>query len=479
MTPEKLHQLVSNLSKGQRKAFRRSLLGKNTMYEILYDRLCKYDVTAEVDWKKVRGKEFRDPSKYYRYRVHLAEKIIGSLIAQEGHPVDEFAFIRKAYLEELPEMGKKHAEAILEAAWKEEDFEKVLYIYRFFAKLELELGVKINAPERMRTEAEAAQLVREIREIEGLWKRAKYGVSQNFESRKLIKFRLKSELPGLTISSILAQHLLLRLKVAIEVLDESYASATTYQAELVHLLIEKEQAQPLVLEEVVQLIRLSITSNDLKRSQRYFQLLEEIEPQSARASIIKEKKKIAVGVIFADHFANSNLAFNLRKSFTGNIALFSETEQSSYWFFLGTTHFYSEQYDEAYFCFLKAKQIPSNRWYKFSWEIDALCCLCLLAMDRPEEAFSAFRAAKRRSRDAEAAYPGKAVKIIGHYVHQGEIPRPLELIRELEELYSDPNEKRASLLFNLNLWLYSQYTRKPAAYFLKQYGKDNALREVS
>lgn len=480
MSPEKLFQLVFSMTKDQKSYFRRNFKGtRKTLDLLLYDRILSVSEINKNTLKKIRGKEFKEPSKFHYYRLLLSEKIIQSLVAQEGAGTSPIPFIEKAVAMDLTDLARKELEKQLLFAQEGEDFERMVYLYGFRDHLQEVYQESLPLVESIQGLDIIKSHLSDLDRLKNLYKVGKSGLKMKPTERLLVANRIKLGLVEISPESITGKRWKLKVSALDSILREDYSRAQQLQGDLIDLVKNNEgliPSQYWYLRELVQFFKLSLALSEKLLCFKIHKEIQEFEPTNLKEIELKERELLKVSRAIADHFCSEKIALFAAQRFEDSPISFSQEERMTFYFFFASTFFHSGNWEKSLEFLAKVKEIHPKKWdSRIGWEVDAIAALVLSEKDEFEKAELYVRSLQRKLAGIEEEYPLLTYSIIRKYVYSiggVEIEEFEKMQNELVHLLQKKNENKSAQFFNVQFWVEGKIRGCLPSDLIAEFGKD-------
>lgn len=477
MTAERLYYLVHSLTRDQKSNFTRyTKLGKKTLELVLYDRVLAQKQFDNKTSEVIRGKEFKIASKYYLYRVKLAERIIQSLVSFEDAKVSTLSFVRRAVTLDALELGEKALAEEMMKAQDAEDSATLRYLYDFAYRLQEDYNVQFSFHRDLKSRQEVIDLDHVRYQLEAMLLQIRKAFRSSEESRSLASSSIASRLLEIHPESQRSLHLSEKVQVGLSLLNRSLDQAQQQQKNLVEQMVANPASfsTTRVSREIASLIRLSEEIGDRETALRYTLIFGKLTPKT----IIEQKEVVKEGITrtihVGEYFAHLSFAESGILELENNLSQFEPNEIVINYLLLGLNFFYNREFSQALHCVQELRAIPRKEWDKVSWEPEILRLLCHLEMENIDVLDSLGRSAYRNTKKYDLSYPQLVVKYILKVIRA--TPPALPSIyedgqEEITAVLQSANEKRAAHNFNFMVWLQAKSKGVSLATLLSHQGK--------
>jgi|GEM_PF-5426609 len=477
MTAERLYYLVHSLTRDQKSNFTRyTRIGKKTLELVLYDRILAQKQFNSKSADIIRGKEFKVASKYYLYRVKLAERIIQSLVSFEDAKVSTLSFVRRAVTMDAIELGEKALADEMMKAQEVEDYATLRYLYDYAHRIQEDYNVAFNFHRNLKSRKEVIELDGVRYQLEELMFQVRTAFRSSEESRKMASRAIASRLQELQPESRKAFHLRDKVHVGLSLLTRDVETAQEQQKHLVEKMVAEPDSFSIIrtLREIETLIRLSEDIGDRETALQCALLVGQLVPKSIIEQREITKASINRSINVGEHFAYLNFAEKGLKELNDNLSLFAPHEIVANFLFLGLNFFYNREYSQALHCVEELRTIPRKEWKKVSFEPEILRLLCHLELENTDLLDSLSRSAYRSSKKQDLEYPRLIVKYIQKLIRTSPSDHQEVYqsgIKEVSAILQSPNERRASHFLDILIWLESRSKGVSPATLLSRQGK--------
>ncbi len=477
MTIEKLYYLVHSLTRDQKSNFTRYIRGgKKTLDVVLYERILAQKNFDDKASEIIRGKEFKVASKYYLYRIKLAEKIIQSLVSFETAKVSALSFIRRAVTMDAVELAEKALSEEMINAQHDEDYSTLRYLYDFAYDLEQDYNFKFNYHKQLKSRAEVQFLDESQHTLEDLLLQIRKSFVKNADSRRMAALGLQSRLEEIEPETNRATFTFNKVKVGISLLDRSLDKAQELQKGLVTQMLETKARFSItrLSKEISSLIRLSEEVGDKETALQYNLAFSQLSPKTLIEQKEFSKSRIIQAITVGEFWANLSLAEKSLQELNENRFQFDNSDLARLYLKLGLNFFYNEEYAKALSCLREVRSIPGKDWNRISWEPDTLVLLCHFEKGSQDIIDSLARAAYRNTRKYDLEYPNAVVKIINHIIRlDGNASDEIyqKGLSQIQSILKSSDEIHAAQYFDFSIWLHSKIQKTSQASLFSHIGK--------
>lgn len=483
MTVEKLYYLVHSLTRDQKSNFTRYIRGgKKTLDVVLYERILSQKNFNEKASEIIRGKEFKVASKYYLYRIKLAEKIIQSLVSFESSKVSALSFIRRAVTMDAVELAEKALAEEMIKAQNNESYSTLRYLFDFAYDLEQDYNFKFSYHKDLKSREEVKYLDEVQHSLEDLLLQIRRSFVQNADSRKMAASMIASRLEEIEPETQKAEYTYTKVKVGISLLTKSMGKAQELQKGLVKQMLDAEIEFSItrMSKEISSLIRMSEDVGDKETALHSNFAFSQLSPKTLIEQKEFSKNRIIQAATVGESWANLSLAEKTLKDLTESRFQFGNSDLVRCFLRLGLNFFYNEKYSEALACLREVRSIPGKDWDRVTWEPDTLILLCHLEKGNHDVIDSLARAAYRNTRKYDLKYPKTVVKIIHQVIrsngkvsdeiyHNG-LKEIMDILNPGDEIHAG-DEMHAAQYFDFSIWLHAKLQGTTQANLISQIGK--------
>lgn len=477
MTVEKLYHLVHSLTRDQKSNFTRYIRGgKKTLDVVLYERILSQKNFDEKTSDFIRGKEFKVASKYYLYRIKLAEKIIQSLVSFESSKVSALSFIRRAVTMDAIELAEKPLADEMIKAQNNEEYSTLRFLYDFSFSLEQDYNFKFNYHPDLKPRAEVRHLDDVQHQLEDLLFQIRQSFAQSVDSRKLAASVLTSRLEEITPETSKAQYAYDKVRVGISLLTRSSELAQEYQKNLVRNMLEGKIDYSIIRlsKEISNLIRLSEDIGDKETALHANLSFSQLNPRTLIEQKEYSKNRIIQTITVGEFWANLSLAQKGYSDLQEAKFQFENSDLVRCYLLLGLNFFYHEEYSKALECFHELRSIPGKDWNRVTWEPDTLVLLCHLEKGNFDVIDSLARAAYRNTRKYDWEYPKLVVKIVHKIIRaNGQISEDIyrQGLEDIENVLKSNDNVDGDMFFDFSIWLHAKLQKTSQADLFSHIGK--------
>ena len=466
MTVEKLYYLVHSLTRDQKSNFTRYTRGgKKGLDIVLYERiLAQKELTAKAA-ETIRGKEFKVASKYYLYRVKLAERIIQSLVSFESAKVSALSYIHRAVTMDAVELAEKTLADEMIKAQEREDFATLRYLYDFSSELQQDYNFKFTYHKDLRSREEVKYLTDTQHTLEDLLVQIRQYFPKTGEDRRIGASFLSSRLAEIEPETHKARYTFEKVRVGLALLAIENDKSLDQQQQpfdlqkgLVNQMLTRKDlfSTTRMCRELSILIRLAEFVGDRDAALHYTLTYSRLDPRTLIEEKEFSKDRIVKTIDVGELWANLTLAEKGIQELEECRFQFDNRQLVHAYLKLGLNFFYNEQFSNALSCFQKVRSIPGKDWGRVSWEPDTLLLLCHLELGNLDVIDSLARSAYRNTKKYESEYPKTVVRIIQQVVRAGTLAAREVYPKGLNEIRRtwDPGEEvHESPFFDFSIWL--------------------------
>lgn len=466
MDEVKLHQLIRSLTKDQKSNFTRFVgNGRRTKDLILYKMMSAFPELDDRFRKKLHENGMEDSTKYYIYRVRLAEKIVQSFAAYANNlmKVSLAEFIRQAVLMDCLEIVTGPIRDQMKEWLKEEDFISIRYIYDYCRQLERKYRVKIPFPSNLPSRREVNEWIEEIESFEEMIEQGKLVYKEGgIKQRRVAKIILE-KIQDQNSSSQSGKFLRGKVAALAYTLKGEWENAIDCLEEIIigsHNLPSITVVQKIFVQVQVGLIYSNLGDREeiLKRG-KAISKMNDLYPWEERTCLYHI---ITNFIATGEQFAEVDFALKGLEMLNNSKELFDQDRLSKLLIMLVLSFVYSQKWDQALFCIgeLQKSKIPSDSM--ISWEPEFLLFFIHAEKGNFDLLDSLFRSSLRVANHYEASYPKLVVKTykqIKYASSNGQKDILLtKAIAVFSRLLETPSEMRYARIFNFLPWLESQKT---------------------
>lgn len=467
MTPQKLHNIVNGLSKGQKITFRNWVNcnirdasdRKKPLYILLYERLLRVE---RYDEKLIRGKEFKSAKVFLKYREMLFEKLLQSLAAS----LDTEGQILSQIKVSLALGAISHAKRVfsneLLVAYRNGRFEysKVLISYRDTIFNDYRIDIFDGS------KGVALPVIREssvlIDKLAALHQKAITFFHKPFIEKSDIIDKVKECLATTVPSNGIEGYWHKKLEFDFHYLSGEYASAHKTQLEI-GFGLESGQIMCRTAQEIREVASCIISSlhfNDRNEISRFSMILSAWKPANALDKRLKIRqwvmRTIEAGNILMDNDFGTEGFDQLKK----NHRSFSNSEVAKYSYYSALTFLSIGNFSKGLECIREIEGIPGVVHGELSWQPDVLKAILFFELGEIDLCENTLRSAKRRIGSMQFKFPQIILDSISFVQNaQGNSEITLyrtDVERQLANLALEVDEARQMKFFDLSLWLRSK-----------------------
>lgn len=451
--------LVHNLSEKEHEEFSKFMYGKKKSHTfLLYTRILKSKDLSDDSVKRIKGKEFKDPSKFCIYRDKVMDAIL-TFIVQSKEPVFPIITrIKEAFIRGADEYGEETLFDEVAKLENEEDYTAIQVFYALIEDLQTNHGVKIQIPGglikpiEIKTRIIRSQIlngaIEATRKAPGLPENELQNLLSSIKNVANRKYESKGN-----------QRLGLILQRNIAFLKSDYAAAFRL-GEAVLNSLEGEQYGSSVYSIVKELRLLAINAaylNFRDRSTAYCMRLSRMESivDSENEFLIKTRIKVKAAIAYK--LIDLPLAQECLDELNHTIMLFHNARHiANRYHTIGLAFFFGGSYTRASECFrIVRKSLPKGSKF-LKWEPQLLIAICAYEAGESRKIDDLLRSAKRGATSSGMQYPLRAIDLFQRIFdsptsdHRLLYHRGLTILKELLLIQ---DEKRISLAIQFEYWI--------------------------
>ncbi len=450
---------------------------------VLYERILSQKELNAKSAEYIRGKEFKVASKYYLYRIKLAERIIQSLVSFESAKVSALSFIRRAVTMDAVELAEKSLADEMIKAQENEDFSTLRYLYDFANELEQDYSFRFSYHPDLKSRETVKHLDEVQHSLEDLLVQIRKYFPKGKEARRMGAAFLSSRLEEIEPETQKAHFTFDKVQVGLSLLPlenpfdaEERRNNFELQKGLVERMLERASAftTTRLSKEILALIKLSEIVGDRETALHYNTLFSQLTPQTLIEQKEFTRTKIIQTTTVGEFWANLSLAEKGLKELRECQWEFTNSDLAKCFLRLGLNFFYNGEVSTALSCFQEVRRIPSKEWDRISWEPDVLVLLCNMELGNHDVLDSLARTAYRTAKKYDLAYAKKVVSIINQILRSN----PSELdnvyrkgLNDIIRLNEPTGDVMISHFFDMSIWLHSKLKRTNQADLFSHIGK--------
>jgi tetratricopeptide (TPR) repeat protein len=434
--------------------------------------------SAEV----IRGKEFKVASKYYLYRIKLAERIIQSLVSFESSKVSALSFIRRAVTMDAVELADKALSEEMLKAQEKEDFATLRYLYDFAHELEQDYNFKFSYNKKLMPRGEVRHLDEVQHTLEELLVQIRNYFRQSPESRRMGASVLSSRLEEIEPETHKAAYTYEKVRVGISLLSidnrdtDHQQKPFELQRGLVQKMLTRKENYSItrLSKEIANLVSLAEHVGDKETAIQYTLTFSQLNPKTLIEQKEFTKSRIVQTISVGEFWANLSLAEKGLQELEETRFQFDNRELARSFLKLGLNFFYHEEYSQALSCFQEVRSIPGKDWGRVTWEPDTLVLLCNLELGNTDVIDSLARSVYRNTKKYDSEYPKMVARIMNWVVKSNASDRKRVFEKGLEEIrgLSGANAEIHNYpFFDFSIWLEAKLKGTTQAELFTNIGK--------
>lgn len=461
MKAEELFRFVHSMTRQQKLAFARSLKGgKKTLDFLLYERILREEVFSKAADKRIRGRDFLDPAKYYIYRGRLKNRILGILLEGDIYP-NCLAVIRIAIDLDIPILAEQAIAEAIKLLVPVEDFLSIKYIGDYCSQVKERTGVTIKMPEknyspdylnlRLATSKWQCELLSLIKRVFASEEEARFHIIQRAE--KLIN--------NFEPATDLEHFRLLKIQMGIQWLHRSWRKAMSIQESIAKDFLEKPSllSDWEKVKETSILVSLAGLVNDRSKVSYFLMKYSQMELSSVSgrnaSTYYAAKDHIFLGQRYSD-IQQVEFGLNLVEKYP---SLFDNVTKANLLFFSALAFFAHEEFSLSLSLVNKIDTQGLSEYNSISWEPDVLILLLHFELGDMDIFESLLRRTYRITKDLNYQYPRLIVSTIKHLSNirkSQEKEFLMSILADFENIKGDFSEKRAIKYWDFTLWIKSR-----------------------
>ncbi len=465
MTGEGLYHTVRSLTKQEKANFSRFVdarKGSKPNYYVLFERLVSCPVFNE---KQIRGKEFKSSSKYYQNREILTDKLIQSLVYFNGSRASVKDYVLQAIRMNAPDFARKRMEIGMDEAISQGDWSHLERLHRLRVEIEEAYQVPLSVPPGVPDQAEVRKHLRSWEDLEDLLNNVRHHLRNHFGDHQFHVQKFRSQLEKLPILGERGVFLKAKIMVAMDLLKQDYAMATTSQEKVVQILGESKfpLKNPLLIKELSILVRLANqTQNDQVAFQNAINL-RELDPQNPREADLKVQFQTKAQIAVATLQGNLALAKEGQQLVLEHMSLFKENEPPTYLMGCASVFFLHGEYRLVLETLTAIRSGKRSQWEALNWGVDLLRTLANYELGNFDVLTSLQRSLHRTAQSQPSDFPVFATRLVAKIINASSSKEANQVWQKSQDLYhtywNDPKESVSTEVFDLSLWIEAKVSR--------------------
>ena len=481
MTPEKLHALVHSLTRDEKSFFTRTgFSGKKKLDQILYERILAEKLWSKKGADRIRKGSFQDSTKYYLYRLKLAEKIIGSLAQREDAKYPVIPFLKWAIHYDAREIAEQFLAQELNRSFKAEDFELLAYLLAATHKLESRYRVTFQLPEGCPSLEEA----REILDTESRWQSVLSDLrrlmkGESFRTEHFSVKTLRQRMQNLATPTRFAQRSALKTQVGLSLLESNPGGALELQRDLItHMDAYPDGLATEHLRELAYLTNLSVLNRDQDAARAAVVAMRCISASTPFEKRLQSEMEMTTTVTVGEQFAQAELVHQGIALLRQNGDSLAPTYRNVLLLASAVSHAYLGEYAETLKIIFEIQNDVRKHWEAYKWEINFLAAFCYWKTNEHEMFDSFLAKSQRAGRALDTEYPRLANSILYQFGQEKHREQLDKFLQKLDLLFVKGPEKDAARLLDLRIFLMAEQQGILPCELIGSQGK-NALLAVS
>jgi tetratricopeptide (TPR) repeat protein len=480
MKIDELYIVVHGLSVQQKSNFSRFTNGKEGNLPIkLYERILRQTEFSPESLKKIREGEFYDSNKFRNNRNLLIDLIIKSIAHYEFKSLPVSSYVYGAIQIGVFEKAESIIFDEMRRIQKLDDLSELVRLHDFVQELELYHGLQIHRPTDIVSYEDAIDGQKHRRELIIAIKELKRAIKLGEYEREVVVDSVIGIVEKQSFSQI-NQCLSLLAKVRFAYLKKEFQNAINFGKTLVFKMKSKLDLFPIkmIVNEIELVATLAILTEDRSLAVQYSLELSALSSQFDDFAHETKKRSIRLGATVAAGFHEKSLASVCLQDLRSNNHFLDTKSLIISYFNIGRCFFFHEDFANVIECMVKVRNHLKKEFNNLTWEPQAMLAIAYFEIGDYDQSDSFLRSASRYASKNAKRYPNEAIVRIKRYLSQEPNGSPAFTEKDLvifKRILSDPEEKRESNNFPIQIWIEAQIRRIPTFNLIK----DLPLQPVS